>query len=165
MEDFIGAFAVTAGTGIAARIERMKCDGDEYGALLLQSLSDRLAEAGAALLHYRVRHDIWGFAPNERPEPAAILHDDVVGIRPAVGYPSLPDQSLIFDLAKIIDFKRTGIEITENGAMSPSSSVAGFIIANPEARYFVVRIGEEQRKLYLAERGLSPEEGKKWVSA
>ena len=94
-----------------------------------------------------------------------MLHDDITGIRPAVGYPSLPDQSLIFELARIVDFEKTGISITENGAMSPSSSVAGLIIANPEARYFVVKAGEEQLKAYLAERGLSPEEGRKWVSA
>lgn len=165
VEDFIGAFAVTAGKGITSRIDQRKEAGDEYGALLLQSLSDRLAEAAAALLHYRVRHDIWGFAPDETGEPAAILRDDVTGIRPAVGYPSLPDQSLIFDLARIMDFGMVGIGISENGAMSPSSSVAGFIIANPEARYFVVKIGEEQRRLYLAERGLPFDEGEKWVSA
>lgn len=165
IEDFIGAFAVTAGDWIAARIEELKGNGDGYRSLLLQSLSDRLAEAAAALLHYRVRRELWGFAPDETGEPAAILRDDVVGIRPAVGYPSLPDQSLIFDLAKIIDFERVGIGITENGAMSPSSSVAGFIIANPEARYFVVRVDAEQRKAYLLERGLSPDEGDKWVSA
>ena len=165
IEDYIGVFAVTSGDGIASRIERLKHDGDDYRSLLLQSLSDRLAEAGAAMLHYRVRHDIWGFAPDEQPDPAAMLHDDVTGIRPAVGYPSLPDQSLIFELARIVDFEKTGISITENGAMSPSSSVAGLIIANPEARYFVVKAGEEQLKAYLAERGLSPEEGKKWVSA
>lgn len=164
IEDYIGSFAVTAGKGISERIEKLKSEGDEYRSLLLQSLSDRLAEAGAALLHYRVRHDLWGFAPDEKPDPAAILRDDVIGIRPAIGYPSLPDQSLIFDLDRIVDFDKTGIVITENGAMWPSSSVAGFILANPEARYFVVKIGDDQRKLYLAERGLTPEEGKKWVS-
>lgn len=162
--DYIGVFAVTAGRDIEQRIVTLRERGDNYQALLLQALADRLAEAATELFHYTVRTQLWGYAPDEAPlslaHPAAHR-----GIRPAVGYPSLPDQSLIFDIDRLIDLSKAGIELTENGAMQPSASVAGLMIAHPDSRYFAVnRIDDEQKEAYCRQRGFSQAEASKWLS-
>lgn len=162
--DYIGAFAATVGRGIAERIDYAAKNGDDYRALLLQSLSDRLAEAASAFLHYKVRSALWGYVPDEEPDVAKILKDEVTGIRPAIGYPSLPDQSLIFGMKRLIDFDKVGITVTDNGAMSPASSVTGFIIANPASKYFIIKIGDDQREYYINRRGFSEDEKNKWLA-
>ncbi|MEG2163319.1 MAG: methionine synthase [Bacteroidales bacterium] len=163
-DDYIGTFAVTVGRGITERIDNAVKNGDNYRSLLLQSLSDRLAEAATALLHYQVRSELWGYVPNEDADAAKILRDEVIGIRPAIGYPSLPDQSLIFIMEKLLNFKHIGITITGNGAMSPASSITGFIIANPAAKYFIVKVDDDQRKMYIARRRFTNEEKDKWLA-
>ncbi len=150
--DYIGAFVVTAGTGFDSLQE--KVEKDSYRHLLLQSLSDRLAEASSEYLHQLVRKNFWGYAPNESLSIPDLFKSKYQGIRPAVGYPSLPDQRIIFSLDKLLQFKEIGVSLTENGAMKPSSTVAGLYFANPEAQYFRIgRISDEQLEDYAIRRG------------
>ena len=161
--DYVGAFAVTAGRGIEEIISGYQ-QTDDFKALLYQSLSDRLAEAAAELLHARVRREVWGYAPDERIDRQRALRAQYRGIRPAAGYPSLPDQSAIFVIEKIVGFANVGIAVTPNGAMSPASSVSGLMIAHPESRYFMIgAIAPDQRRDYAARRGITEEELSKWL--
>jgi 5-methyltetrahydrofolate--homocysteine methyltransferase len=155
--DYIGAFAVTAG---AAEIEPLKqnfeAEGDSYSSMLLQSLADRLAEATAEYLHEKVRRELWGYAPNEAYTIPELFQVKYRGIRPAVGYPSLPDQLLNFSLDTLLDFSRIDIHLTENGAMLPTASVSGLYLAHPAASYFMIgTIDEEQLADYARRRNLS----------
>ena len=136
--DHIGAFAVTIDRTFIAHIERLKHDGDRYASLLLQSLADRLAEAAAEWLHAEVRRSLWGYAPDERLTVKEMYKARYDGIRPAVGYPSLPDQKTIFRLARLVNFDAIDIRLTENGAMYPQASVCGLYIANRHADYFLI---------------------------
>ncbi len=136
--DHIGCFAVTIGEKLRQLISESDPQTDSYGHLLLQSLCDRLAEATSEWLHYQVRHELWGYAPDEQLDHDNIRHVRYQGIRPAVGYPSLPDQRLMHTLDRLLGLDEIGIEVTENGALSPSSSVAGFYISCSKARYFSV---------------------------
>ena len=138
MGDHIGAFAVTVSPSFVQEVERLKAEGDQYEALLMQSIGDRLAEAASEMLHARVRRELWGYAPDENLTIKQMYQAAYRGIRPAVGYPSLPDQRAIFPLAQLLDFAAAGITLTENGAMYPQSSVCGLYLASPHARYFVV---------------------------
>ncbi len=138
MGDHIGAFAVTVSESFVAELERLKETGDQYGSLLMQSVGDRMAEAASEWLHARVRRELWGYAPDEELTVKQMYQAAYRGIRPAVGYPSLPDQRSIFPLAELIDFGAIGIRLTENGAMYPQASVCGLYLANPHASYFIV---------------------------
>lgn len=154
--DYVGVFMVGAGNHInALRIENEQL-GDSYKALLLQSLADRLTEASSELMHFLTRKEYWGYAPMEELDVDRILRGEYQGIRPAMGYPMLPDQLLnkdIFDILEPESGKR--VVLTENGAISPSSTVSGLYIANPEARYFIIgKIGEDQIENYARRRGL-----------
>lgn len=163
--DYIGVFAVTAGKDIENRIEYYKQQNDNYNALLLQSLADRIAEAAIELLHYRVRKEIWGYSPDEIATAESLLKEHYRGIRPAVGYPSLPDQSLVFDIDQLLTFEKIGVSLTENGAMRPNSTVSGFMIAHPQSTYFHIgKIDMEQRARYCKTRGFSIEDSYKWLS-
>ena len=164
--DYAGLFAISAGNEIQRRIELLRRDEDDYTALLLQSLADRLAEAAAEWLHRQIRREFWGYAPDEPDlDLQSLLSGRYRGIRPAVGYPSLPDHSLFFDWDRALDFSRIGITLTENGAMMPNASVAGLYIAHPDARYFHIgHIDETQREHYAHQRGFTPEETGKWLS-
>ena len=124
LNDWIGIFAVTVGNEIQQIIEKHHNNDDEYKALLYQSLADRLAEASTELMYHKVREEIWKF--------------DAKGIRPAIGFPSLPDQRLVFLADKVLNYAELGITLTENGALYPSASTTGYIIAHPQARYFNV---------------------------
>lgn len=137
MGDHIGIFAVTVSPSFAEEVERLKAAGDQYAALLMQSLGDRLAEAASEQLHARVRRELWGYAPDEDLTVKQMYQAAFRGIRPAVGYPSLPDQKTIFRLAQLLDLDSIGITLTENGAMYPQSSVCGLYLASPHARYFI----------------------------
>lgn len=144
IRDHIGLFAVTTGPVIENIIAGMKASGDEAGAILYQSIADRLAEAATEIMHERVQESLWGYGDG--------------GIRPAVGYPSLPDQSLVHELNKILDYKSIGIEVTAHGALKPAASTTGLIIAKSEARYFVSgRLSDEQKADYARRRGMTPE--------
>lgn len=128
---------------------------DAYGRLLAQTLCDRLAEAAACVLHQEVRREIWGFCPGEDLDIGDLLRERNQGIRPAVGYPSLPDQSLNFILSPLVGMDQIGVSLTENGAMNPPASVCGLIIAHPKATYFAVgKIDNTQLEDYAGRRGL-----------
>ena len=154
--DRIGVFA----TSIDAAFGQ-EYTNDEYRFLLAQTLADRLAEATAALLHKQVRTDcgLWGYAPDEQLLIEDLLAEKNQGIRPAIGYPSLPDQSIIFTVDRLLGLKDIGITLTVSGAMHPHASVCGLMIAHPAARYFAVgKIDREQLCDYARRRGTSPEE-------
>ncbi|MDE7409612.1 MAG: cobalamin-dependent protein, partial [Muribaculaceae bacterium] len=157
--DYAGVFMVGAGKYInTLRIQKER-EGESYRALILQSLADRLAEATSELMHHLVRKEYWGYSPFEVPDSDRLFRGEYQGIRPAIGYPMLPDQLLnkeVYDILQPESGKR--VELTENGAMSPSSTISGFYLANPEARYFMIgKIGEDQKEDYARRRGLSTE--------
>lgn len=159
--DKIGAFATT----VDAEMERLYAE-DDYKRMLVQTLSDRLAEATAEKLHEDVRKKLWGYAPDENLSVKDLHNEKYQGIRPAVGYPSLPDQSINFLLDELLDMKQIGISLTENGMMKPHASVCGLMFAHPASRYFSIgKIGEDQLADYAARRGMSIEETKKFLAA
>ena len=134
--DHVGVFMVTIGDRLREAIAN---EQDEYRRLLLQSLCDRLAEAASEWLHRQVRIRVWGYEPDGPVDLDAIRHARYRGIRPAIGYPALPDQMLMHSLAQLVPVDKLGIQLTVNGALNPSSSVAGFYLASPQARYFTCR--------------------------
>ena len=136
--DHAGAFAVTVSSSFVEELEELKSSGEDYAAMLLQSVGDRLAEAAGEWLHREVRRRLWGYAPGENLSMAELAKCAYRGIRPAVGYPSLPDQRQMFKMEQLLDFTALGIRLTENGAMYPPSSVCGLLLASPHARYFAV---------------------------
>ena len=159
--DKIGAFATT----VDAEMEQLYAE-DDYKRMLVQTLSDRLAEATAEKLHEDVRKKLWGYAPDENLSVKDLHNEKYQGIRPAVGYPSLPDQSINFLLDELLDMKQIGISLTENGMMKPHASVCGLMFAHPASRYFSIgKIGEDQLANYAARRGMSIEETKKFLAA
>lgn len=146
--DRLGVFATTVDKSMEA-----SCPGDDYAHMLLQTLADRLAEAAAEKLHQEVRTRYWGYAPDERLTMEQLHREEFQGIRPAVGYPSMPDASINFLLDRLLDFSRVGIRLTESGMMMPHASVSGLMLAHPEARYFSVgRIDETQLRDYAHRR-------------
>ena len=164
-EDHIGLFATSVD-------EQMVTDGasdhadDEYHHLLCQTLADRLAEATAERMHEEVRRNIWGYAPDEHLTPSELFQERYIGRRPAVGYPSLPDQSLNFLIDKLIDMKQIGIQLTESGAMRPHASTSGLLFAHPQAHHFSIgRIGEDQFNDYAKRRGMPQETMRKFLAA
>jgi 5-methyltetrahydrofolate--homocysteine methyltransferase len=163
-KDYIGAFVITAGYGIEKCLERYQSEGNDYYVILLKSLCDRLAEAASEYMHYKVRTDYWGYAPNETLNIKELFKTHYQGIRPAVGYPSIPDQSINFDLNGLLDMSRIGISLTEHGAMYPTASISGFYFARPQTTYFAVgHISEEQLQHYASLREISMDEAKKWL--
>ena len=165
-KDYLGAFAVTAGAGADYLMNKYKTSGDEYSALVLQSLLDRLAEGATEWLHEKIRKEYWGYDSSEDitiPEMFAVKYS---GIRPAVGYPSIPDQSINFELHNtLLQSDEIGISLTENGLMSPNASVSGLIFAHPEAKYFAIgAISDEQANDYMQRRGMETELSKKFLA-
>lgn len=164
-DDFIGGFAVTVHGG-EEFAKHYEAEGDDYTAILIKTLCDRLAEAATEWLHYRVRTKLWGFAPDEKFDLERMLKSDFQGIRPAVGYPSLPDLSVIFILKQFVNYDKIGISLTENGAMYPNASVSGLIFAHSKSRYFSIgKIDESQLQNYAQRMHRSVEATRKWVSA
>jgi len=140
--DFVGIFA----SSVVPITNNFATD---YEKLLFQTLCDRLAEAATEKMHLLVRTEYWGYAPNEKLSVKELHQCKYAGIRPAVGYPSLPDQSVIFILQNLIPFGEIGISLTENGAMNPASSTCGLMFANPKATYFSIgKIGDDQKADY-----------------
>lgn len=137
-KDWIGLFAVTIGEKIRNIIDRYKNENDCYNVILYQSIADRLVEAATEILHRRVRREFWGYAKNEPENKENKLLQYYKGIRPAIGYPSLPDQSLVFLADKVLNYEQLGIALTENGALNPSASTTGYMIAHPDSHYFVI---------------------------
>ncbi|MGM9693952.1 MAG: methionine synthase [Alloprevotella sp.] len=138
-EDHVGLFAVTISPSFVKEIAAARHGDDDFRHFLLQSVADRLVEAGSEWLHREVRRKLWGYAPDENLTREELSRAAFRGIRPAVGYPSLPDQRIIFRVAKMLDLPALGISLTENGAMLPQSSVCGLYLASPHAYYFSVR--------------------------
>lgn len=159
--DTIGIFAASVGGEMETLYKE-----DAYKYLLVQTLADRLAEAATEKMHEYVRKEAWGYAKDEHLSMNELLDEKFQGIRPAVGYPSLPDQSVNFLLDELLDMKQIGISLTENGAMSPHASVCGLMFAHPAASYFSVgKIGEDQLEDYARRRGKSVEEMRKFLAA
>ncbi len=159
--DNVGLFATSVNGDFGNR-----CDDDDYRRLLMQTLCDRLAEAAASHLHSRVRREkeLWGYSPDEKFTPHELNSEPYTGIRPAVGYPSLPDQSVIFIIDRLLGLDKIGIALTGSGAMQPHASVCGLMFAHPSARYFGVgRISDEQFRDYARRRGLSECELRKFL--
>ena len=164
--DYVGGFAVTAGLGISAKIEEFKTALDDYSAILLESLADRLAEAFAERLHERVRTEFWGYQPDENLDPESLIKEKYVGIRPAPGYPACPEHTEKLTLWDLLDVKRhTGIELTESMAMWPGASVSGFYFSHPQSQYFVIgALGRDQVEDYAKRKGWTVAEAEKWLS-
>jgi 5-methyltetrahydrofolate--homocysteine methyltransferase len=162
-QDYIGAFAVTAGIGADALVRKFEAEHDDYSAILVKALADRLAEAFAELLHARARRD-WGYGTAE-----SLSHDDIVsekyrGIRPAFGYPACPDHSQKRRLFDLLNARAIGMDLTESCAMTPAASVSGLYFSHPRAKYFVIqRIGADQVADYAARAGMSTAEAERWL--
>jgi len=143
--DYIGLFAVTSGLGLEKKEKQFTDDHDDYSAIMLKALADRLAEAFAERLHQRVRTDLWGYAPDEALSSEQLIAERYRGIRPAPGYPACPDHSVKADMFRVLMAGDVGMALTESLAMTPAASVSGFYMAHPQAQYFNVgRIGEDQ---------------------
>ena len=162
IRDRIGVFAACADEAI----EHLYEDSDDYKRLLCQTLADRLAEAAIERAHEAIRKFYWGYAPDEQLSIADLHAERFQGIRPAVGYPSLPDQSINFDLDRLIDFSAIGICLTENGAMQPHASVSGLMLSHPQAHYFSIgKIGQDQLLDYAKRKKRTSEEMRPFLSA
>jgi 5-methyltetrahydrofolate--homocysteine methyltransferase len=165
-KDHIGFFAVTAGIGIEALISKFEKEHDDYNAIMIKALADRLAEAFAETLHEEVRKEYWGYSKNEMLTTQQLINEDYPGIRPAPGYPACPDHTekrKLFDLLQVE--KNTGIRLTESFAMYPASSVSGFYFSHPQSKYFGVgKIARDQVEDYAKRKGISTEEAEKWLS-
>lgn len=163
--DYIGMFAVTSGLGVEKHVQRFMEAHDDYNAIMLKALADRLAEACAEYLHERVRRDFWGYAADEQLDVAALIKEQYRGIRPAPGYPACPDHSIKSGLFQCLQCAAIGMQLTESYAMNPAASVCGFILAHPEARYFSVdKIGQDQLDDMAARRGVSQETLRHWLA-
>ena len=165
VRDYIGAFAVTAGLGIEEHVARFERVHDDYSAIILKALADRLAEAAAEHFHERVRRELWGYAAEELTNEQ-LIQEGYRGIRPAPGYPACPDHTEKAKLWRLLDAdRRTGIRLTESFAMYPTAAVSGWYFAHPESRYFAVgRIDRDQLEDYAQRKGMTVAEAEKWLS-
>ena len=161
IKDKVGLFATSVDIGMETDF-----GADAYEKMMAQLLADRLAEAAAERVHEQVRKKYWGYAKDEQLSIEEMLVEKFQGIRPAIGYPSLPDTSLNFVLDEMLEMKQIGIRLTESGAMKPHASVSGLMLAHPEARYFNLgKIGEDQLRDYACRRGLPVEVLRKFLAA
>jgi 5-methyltetrahydrofolate--homocysteine methyltransferase len=164
--DYLGAFAVTAGVGIEAHVARFEADQDDYNAILLKALADRLAEAAAEMMHAHVRRESWGYAQEEGLDNDALVAEKYQGIRPAPGYPACPEHTekgLLWELLSVEE--HIGIRLTESYAMYPASSVSGWYFAHPEARYFPVKgVQADQVADYAQRKGMSQQAAERWLA-
>ncbi|HSQ69422.1 MAG TPA: vitamin B12 dependent-methionine synthase activation domain-containing protein, partial [Steroidobacteraceae bacterium] len=156
----------TAGLGAAELASRREAEGDDYGAILVKAVADRLAEAFAERLHERVRREIWGYAPEEVLGPRALIAEEYAGIRPAPGYPACPDHSEKATLWRMLDVeKNTSIRLTESFAMHPTASVSGWYFSHPDSKYFQVgRIDADQVADYARRTGRGREQAERWLA-
>lgn len=165
--DYLGAFAVTTGIGIESKLEEFELDHDDYSAIMLKALADRLAEAFAEYMHQAVRKDYWGYARNENYDRDGLINEAYQGIRPAPGYPACPDHTEKAKLFELLDAtENTGIKLTESYAMYPASAVSGWYFSHPESQYFNVgKIDRDQLNDYAKRKGLPEEIAERWLSA
>lgn len=165
IEDYIGAFAVTAGLGIEPLLEQYEKDHDDYHSIMLKSIADRLAEAFTELMHERVRTEFWGYVSNETYSNEELIAEKYQGVRPAPGYPACPDHTEKTALFELLQADRIGIELTESFAMYPASSVSGWYFAHPESKYFTIgKIAKDQVVDYAKRKNMELEEIEKWLS-
>jgi 5-methyltetrahydrofolate--homocysteine methyltransferase len=166
VEDYFGAFAVTAGIGVDKLVAEYEADHDDYNSIMVKALADRLAEAFAEYLHAFVRKEAWGYAADEALDNESLINEQYQGIRPAAGYPACPDHTEKGLLWSLLDVEnKAHIEITESFAMLPTASVSGWYFSHPEARYFgVAKIGEDQVESYAKRIGLSKAETERWLA-
>ncbi|BBX02682.1 methionine synthase [Mycolicibacterium moriokaense] len=166
LADYVGAFAVTAGLGSGEKIAEFKAANDDYSAILLESLADRLAEAFAERMHQRVRKEFWGYQPDEQLDNDELIGEKYVGIRPAPGYPACPEHTEKVTLFKLLDVSaRTGIELTESMAMWPGAAVSGWYFSHPQSQYFVVgRLAQDQVADYARRKGWTLQEAERWLA-
>jgi len=163
--DYIGAFVLTAGLGEEEQVERFRRAGDDYGAIMVKALADRLAEAFAERLHERVRKEFWGYAPNEALTNAELIAEQYRGIRPAPGYPAQPDHTEKGTLFRLLCAERIGVKLTDSFAMWPGASVCGLYFSHPESHYFGVgKIERDQAEDYARRKGWSLAEAEKWLA-
>ena len=164
--DYIGGFAVTAGIGMRERVDAFKVAGDDYNAILLEALADRLAEAFAERMHERVRREFWAYAVDEELENKDLIKEKYQGIRPAPGYPACPDhteKSTLFKMLDVVD--KTGISLTQSFAMLPAASVSGFYFSHPDSQYFGIgKVSKDQVESYAKRKGISVEEAERWLA-
>jgi 5-methyltetrahydrofolate--homocysteine methyltransferase len=163
--DYVGAFAVTAGIGIEEHVARFEAEHDDYSAIILKALADRLAEASAEYLHERVRKEFWAYAPQEKLSNDELIRESYSGIRPAPGYPACPDHTEKAKLWELLDVEASiGLQLTESYAMYPTAAVSGFYFSHPDARYFAVgKIDVDQLESYAERKGMSRVEAEKWL--
>ncbi|MGH8272697.1 MAG: vitamin B12 dependent-methionine synthase activation domain-containing protein, partial [Gammaproteobacteria bacterium] len=164
--DWMGAFAVTAGLGTAERAQAFVDANDDYSAIMVKALSDRLAEAFAELMHARVRRELWGYVPEETLDNTALIAERYQGIRPAPGYPACPEHTEKGKLWSLLDVEsRAGIQLTEGYAMWPAAAVSGWYFAHPESRYYALgKIDREQAVDYARRKGMSLAEAERWLA-
>ncbi|MGV0633573.1 methionine synthase [Mycolicibacillus trivialis] len=167
LADYIGAFAVTAGLGSGEKIAEFKEDLDDYSAILLESVADRLAEAFAERMHQRVRKEFWGFQPDETLDNEALIAEKYQGIRPAPGYPACPEHTEKATIWKLMDVtERTRIELTDSMAMWPGAAVSGLYFSHPQSQYFVIgRLAQDQVADYAKRKGWTLAEAERWLGA
>jgi 5-methyltetrahydrofolate--homocysteine methyltransferase len=165
-EDYLGAFAVTAGIGIEKWVAKFEAEHDDYQAIMLKALADRLAEAFAERMHERVRKEFWGYASDENLDNTALIDEAYRGIRPAPGYPACPEHTEKGSLWSLLNVEQnTGIELTESYAMYPTAAVSGWYFAHPQARYFGLgQISADQVQDYAQRKGMSLAEAERWLA-
>ena len=162
--DYVGAFAVTAGLGAEQLAKKLEAEGNDYDAIMVKALADRLAEAFAEYLHAQARRD-WGYGAEEKLTNDELIGEAYRGIRPAFGYPACPDHTEKRELFRLLDAPAVGIELTESCAMWPAASVSGIYLSHPEAKYFNVgRIGRDQAEAYAKRKGWTAGDIEKWLS-
>ena len=163
--DYIGLFAVTSGLSIEKKVAQFEAAGDDYNAIMLKALADRLAEAFAEFLHQRVRTDLWGYAADETLGIDALIAEQYRGIRPAPGYPACPDHSVKREMFEVLDAADIGMALTESLAMTPAASVSGFFLAHPESVYFNVgRIGDDQLLDWAARQEMAADDARRLLA-
>ena len=167
VDDWIGAFAVTAGIGIEPHVARFEAAHDDYNAILLKALADRLAEALAERLHQRVRVDYWGYAADETLDNEALIAERYRGIRPAPGYPACPEHSEKGTLFDLLDAPaHAGMSLTESFAMLPTAAVSGYYFSHPKSQYFVVgRVSKEQVQDYAKRKNVPLSQVERWLAS
>jgi 5-methyltetrahydrofolate--homocysteine methyltransferase len=166
VQDYIGAFAVTAGIGIEKLIEKFEKDHDDYNSIMIKAIADRLAEAFAECMHARVRKEFWGYAKDENLGNEDLIKEEYVGIRPAPGYPACPDHTEKRGLFDLLDAEvKTGITLTESYAMYPASSVSGFYFSHPDSKYFGLgKIEKDQVEDYARRKQMDLAVIERWLS-
>ena len=165
VQDYVGCFAVTAGLDMEGPLKRFEEAMDDYNALMLKALADRLAEALAEYLHLRMRREFWGYAPDEQLTNDDLIAEKYSGIRPAPGYPACPDHLDKETIFELLEAEEIGMSLTESLAMYPAASVSGYYFAHPESKYFAVgKLAKDQVEAYAQMRGISMELAEKWLA-